>query len=403
MYTIVSVNMTNKGSTGTIVKKLAEAAHENGYKFIQAYGIYKDTPKPVGDEIGIGTNFTRWWSAKLAALTDLHGCFSLIATISFLKKLKQIKPDIIHLHNLHGNYINIILLFAYIRKNRIKVVWTLHDCWSFTGHCPHFTMIGCGKWKTGCGRCAQYKDYPRSLIDLSSFMWKLKRRTFSGVQDMVIITPSEWLKGLVRDSYLSEYPVEVINNGINLNLFKPVMSDYRDKILNGGGKIVLGVSMGWTVKKGIDVLTELRSYLDDEYLIVIVGASAQEIRSFPPGIIGLSEVKNERELAKIYSAADVLVNPTREEVLGMVNIEALACGTPVITFRSGGNVECIDKLSGVVVNTEKSGDCIGDIAKEIRSICVDKSIDPVNCISRSRKFSSDIMCRSYYNVFKRML
>ena len=269
----VLINSCNFGSTGNIMLEIAETAENGGYTAAVCYPQSRDNSRKQKEkDFIIGTRFSRNIHLQLAGITGLNGCFSYFSTLKLLKKLDKLKPDIIHLHNLHNCYINLSLLFKYIKKHNIKTVWTLHDCWAFTGHCPHFDMIGCDKWKTGCYGCPQYKEYPKSLFDNSKYMYNLKKKWFTGIKDMTIVTPSEWLAGLVKESYLKDYPVKVINNGIDLNVFKPTESDFRKKYALENKYIVLGVAFGWGRRKGLDVFVELARRLDKEkYKVVLVG------------------------------------------------------------------------------------------------------------------------------------
>lgn len=236
MKKIVSINLGNYGSTGRIMIGISNLAREHGYETYIAYPESKYVQPAMDNDIIICSPFWNRVNQKMAYITGLNGCFAPIATKRFLKKLDKIKPDIFHFHNLHNSYLNLPMLFDYVRRNHIKVIWTLHDCWSFTGHCPFFTLAGCDKWKTGCGECPQLSVYPSARIDQTKRMWKMKKKWFSGVEDLTIVTPSEWLAGLVKQSFLSEYPVKVINNGIDLTVFKPTMSDFRKRhgISEGG-------------------------------------------------------------------------------------------------------------------------------------------------------------------------
>ena len=352
---IVQINGGAKGSTGKIMMGIAEVARAQGHEVMCASPI-TTTNRDAGEDCGyyrIGTFNSRRVNVVLARITGFNGCFAWVETYRLLKKIDEFNLDIIHLHNLHDSYINLPMLFSYIKKHNVPTVWTLHDCWAFTGQCPHFTIAKCDKWKTGCHNCPQYKEYPASLYDNTKRMWKLKRKWFTGIENMTIVTPSKWLAELAKESYLKGYPIEVINNGIDLDVFKPTPSDFRERYgIPAEKHIVLGVSFGWGVKKGLDCFIRLASELDErKFKIVLVGTDEKVDKGLPANIISIHRTQNQKELACIYTAADVFVNPTREEVLGLVNIEAQACGTPVITFRTGGSPECINEKSGIVVDT----------------------------------------------------
>ena len=289
------------------------------------------------------------------------------------------------------------MLMRMIKKEKKPVVWTLHDCWAFTGHCPHFSYEGCEKWKTGCSHCPRYRQYPKSVFDNSSYMWKLKRRWFTGIERLTIATPSQWLADLVAESYLKAYPVKVINNGIDLSVFKPTKSDFRKRYnITEDKKIVLGIAFGWGVKKGLDVFLELAGRLGDAYQIVMVGTNELIDRQLDKRIISIHRTQDQSELAQIYSEAAVFVNPTREEVLGLTNIEANACGTPVITFRSGGSPECIDQTSGVAVEC----DDVDAMQREIIRICENVPYSSEDCVKRAKNFDILQMYEKYISLFE---
>ena len=265
--------------------------------------------------------------------TGFNGCCSYFATRKLIKIIKNFNPDIIHLHNLHNAYINIPLLLKYIKVNNIPTVWTLHDCWSFTGHCPHFMYEKCVKWKSGCYNCPRYKEYPKSFLDNSKTMFKLKKKWFLDIPNLTIVTPSIWLKNMVKESYLKDYNCQVINNGINIEVFKPIESNFRkDYNIRDNVKMLLGVSIGWNTRKGLDVFIELAKQLDSSYQIVLVGTNENIDKQLPSNIISIHRTNNQTELAKIYTAADLFINPTREDTYPTVNMEAIAV-SQVITLN----------------------------------------------------------------------
>lgn len=393
---IAEINSCNFGSTGNIMLEIAEVAEKCGHTAAVCYPKSRGNAKKQKEsDIAIGNRLSRNLHLKLAEITGLNGCFSYFSTLDFLRKLNKFKPDIIHLHNLHNCYVNLPLLFGYIKKHNIKTVWTLHDCWSFTGHCPYFDIAECDKWKTECKNCPQYKGYPKSLFDNSKYMYSLKKKWFTGVENMTIVTPSEWLAGLVKKSYLKDYPVRVINNGIDLSVFKPTESDFRKKYALENKYIVLGVASPWGKRKGFDAFSELAERLDDSYRIVLVGLAKEQKEVLPPNIIGLERTANQTELAKIYTAADVFANPTREEVFGLVNIEALACGTPGVTFETGGSPECFNETCGAVVAKND----IGAMYNEIIRICETKPYSKKMCINGANGFDKNEKFKEYVALY----
>ena len=393
---IVEINTCDYGSTGKIMLQIAETARENGHSITTFSRKWNNTKTISHSHIYFGSFLENALHHILAEATGLSECFSFFGTLSLILKLKKIKPDIIHLHNLHGWYISLPMLFKYIKKQNIKTVWTLHDCWAFTGHCTHFDMVGCNKWKMGCRNCTQYKKYPKSLFDNSKYMYRLKKQWFTDVENMTIATPSKWLAGLVKESYLRDYPVKVINNGIDLNTFKPTESDFRKKYALENKYIVLGVAFGWGKRKGLDAFIELANQLDKEkYKIVLVGTDDNVDKLLPDNIISIRRTQNQAELAEIYTTADVFANPTREEVFGLVNLEALACGTPIVTFDTGGSPECIDETCGAVA----AKDDIDAMYNEIIRICETKPYSKEACLKRAIFFDKNKKYEEYLKLY----
>ena len=336
------------GSTGRIATDLYKVLEEQGHECKIAYG--RGTAPEGIDSIKIGSNLDNYIHVFKTRVFDKHGFGSVSATKKFIEKVKEYDPDIIHLHNIHGYYINIEILFNYLKEANKPVVWTLHDCWAFTGHCSHFDYVGCDKWKNGCNNCIQKNEYPSSkVMDNSKFNYEKKKELFTSVKNMTIVTPSKWLANLVRESFLGKYSVEVINNGIDLDVFKPTESDFRERYNLQDKFIVLGVASVWTERKGLKYFIELSKELSDDYKVVVVGVTEKQKKELPNNILAITRTNNVKELAEIYTAVDVFVNPTLEDNFPTTNLEALACGTPVITFNTGGSVESIDNKNGIVV------------------------------------------------------
>ena len=401
MVRIVQINGGAKGSTGKIMTGIAEVARAQGHEVMCASPI-TTTNRDAGEDCGyyrIGTFNSRRLNVALARITGFNGCFAWFETYKLLKKIDEFKPDIIHLHNLHDSYINLPMLFSYIKKHNVPTVWTLHDCWAFTGQCPHFTIAKCDKWKVGCHNCPQYKEYPASLYDNTKKMWQLKKKWFTGVKNMTIVTPSEWLAGLARESYLKQYPIEVINNGIDLNVFKPTHSNFRKQYGIPGDKyIVLGVSFAWGYRKGLDCFVEMAEKLDERYQIVLVGTDDEIDKNLPQSIISIHRTQNQKELAEIYSAADVFAMPTREENYPTVNMEAIACGTPVVTFDTGGCAETVDTSTGIIVS-------VNEIDKLIEAIDVisQEQINPEVYKKKVRNYSQDLKYMEYLELYSHVI
>lgn len=393
---IAFINAVPYGSTGTIVKQLMYKSENQGDEVIAFFSWSKKKHRFYRANVYNGCLFEKIIHIVGSKITGRIGCFSIFDTLNMIHRMEQFKPDVIHLNLLHAWSFNIPLLFKYIKKRKIPVVWTMHDCWAFTGHCPHFTIANCDKWKRGCYECAYYKEYPASFIDASEYMWKLKKKYFTLTDNITIVTPSMWLKNVVKESFFKQYKTIVINNGIDLKIFHYRKSDVRKRFnIEKNKKIVLGVAFDWSYKKGIDICLQLSQMLDEsKYQVMLVGIEHEKIHEIPDSIIAIEKTQNQVELAEIYSAADVFINPTREEVLGLVNIEALACGTPVVTFNSGGSPECINDSCGIVV---KNNDLQGmyDAVLQIDQ----RKISREDCVKRAKEFSGDFVYSKYIELF----
>ncbi len=397
MKYIVQVNLGNFGSTGTIMCGITKFARNYEFNVEQVYpGAKSNRTAEKGDYI-LSSDFFKRVNQRLSYYTGKNGCFAYFSTKRLLRRLKNTPACILHLHNLHNSYINLPLLFRYIKKHDIPVIWTLHDCWSFTGQCPYFDIAKCDKWKTGCHHCPQYRSYPASYVDRTKTMYRLKKKWFIGVKDMTIVTPSQWLADLVKQSYLKDYPVKVIHNGIDLSVFKPTESDFRTKYHCEDKYLLLGVAFGWGKRKGLDVFVELAKRLDDRFQIVLVGTDDNVDKQLPNNIISVHRTQNQTELAEIYTAADLFVNPTREENYPTVNMESLACGTPVLTFRTGGSPEIPDETCGSVVDC----DDIDAMEREIRRIAETKPFSKEACLKRAESFDNNERFEEYVNHYKR--
>ncbi len=339
----VQVNSVLNGSTGTIMRNLHENLKARGVDSCIFWGrgaeSQGDRERRFGSKAGV------YRHVLMTRLTDRTGFYSKRDTANLLEQLDGIDPDVVHLHNLHGYYVNIEMLFGWLANHRCQVRWTLHDCWAFTGHCPHFQYVRCDRWIDGCRDCPQKRGYPSSLLlDSSRRNWEDKRRLFTSVppERMVLISPSHWLAGLLRQSFLKGYPVEVRHNTVDRSVFKPTPSDFRERYGIGDRFMILGVASPWTERKGLGDFVRLADELDsDGFAIVMVGLSKAQIKQLPNGIIGLERTSSQQELAGIYSAADVFFNPTHEDNYPTVNLEAEACGTRVVTYDSGGCRETV--------------------------------------------------------------
>ena len=342
-------------STGKIVAQIARQFEAKGWEVRIGDGRYAAVPEGCRKwAIPIGGIFERCIHQVVTRSFDWHGdrICSWLATRRFLKWAEEWKPDVLWLHNIHGYYLNYELLFGWIKRHPdMEVRWTLHDCWAFTGHCVYFTMADCEKWKTGCcGKCFEKGQYPKSwLFGAARSNWERKRAAFCGVRKMTLVTPSKWLADLTRESFLKEYPVEVVHNTIDTKVFRPTESDFRER--NGliGKQIVLGVASSWGSRKGFVDFLKLRALLDESYEIVLVGLSLRQMKALPQGVLGIPRTRSAKDLAAIYTAADWFFNPTREDNYPTVNLEAAACGCRIVTYDVGGCAETVEGYAHAVV------------------------------------------------------
>lgn len=350
------------------------------------------------DTIRIGRMKDVYIHTLASRILDNQGLGSRKATLEFINNIKEYTPDIIHLHNIHGSYINMEILFEAINKLNIPIVWTLHDCWSFTGHCAYYDYIKCEKWKSGCYKCQRKKDYPKSyILDKSRKNYEIKKEIFTSVKNMTLVTPSQWLRSEVKKSFLRSYDTYVINNGIDLNIFKYTKSDFRVKYNIKNEIVILGVANKWHAIKGFNEFVKLSYSLDNKFKIVMVGEmSNRQKRQLSSHVILIDKTNNVEELAKIYSVADIFLNPTHEDNFPTTNIEALACGVPVITFNTGGSIEAIDNKSGLIVNS--FSELLDILIKFDRN---DFKRD--NCIRRAQDFNQTTKFKEYIKLYEKIL
>jgi glycosyltransferase involved in cell wall biosynthesis len=348
---VLQINtMVNTTSTGRIAEEIGQTLLNGGHESYIASAV----TGPDGSDsrhIQIGNTLDRYAHGIKTRLFDRHGFGSRNATQKLIQEIKRVDPDVIGLHNLHGYYLNIEVLFNYLKQVQKPVIWTFHDCWPFTGHCSYFDYVGCEKWKTECHDCPLSDKYPASwIVDNSRDNFHRKSELFNGLQNMRVVTPSHWLKKLVNQSFLSSYLVEVIHNGIDLEQFRPVeVEDIKARYHLSGKHLILGVASVWDRRKGLKYFLELSHRLDDRFRIALIGLSKKQAKKLPDNIIPIPRTEHIDELVSFYSAADVFLNPTLVDNFPTTNLEALACGTPVITFNTGGSPEAISEDTGIVV------------------------------------------------------
>lgn len=345
---ILQINsVCGHGSTGSIVIDLHLKIKEHNIGSYIAYGRGENLQLPF---YKIENDFGVYSHVLLSRFTDRQGFYSKKATEELVDWILQIDPDVIHLHNIHGYYLNLKILFAYLKQSKKKIIWTFHDCWPFTGHCSYFDAEGCNKWKQGCYQCKLSKAYPKSLfLDQSRRNFIDKKRMFTGLDQLIIVTPSNWLKAKVKESFFGKYKVEMVRNGIDLDIFRYKKSNIRKNILNKEDRVILGVAGIWTERKGLKDFLKLSKIIEGNWKIVLVGLTSQQKRNLPHNVIGFGCIKDRQLLAKFYSMADVYVNASIEETMGMTTAEAMACGTPVVVYDSTAVPEIVPENVGIVV------------------------------------------------------
>lgn len=366
--TLLQINtVVNSGSTGRIAEEIGRTAIEAGWRSVIAYGR---NPRPSASElIRVGNDLDVRLHGLRSRVFDDHGFGSRRATEAFIRKAEALAPDVVHLHNVHGYYLNIDVLFRWLARSGVPVVWTLHDCWPFTGHCAHYTLIGCDRWLTGCFSCPQKRGYPASFVfDRSRKNWERKRELFSSVKNLTLVPVSDWLAGEVRKSFLGDKKIVRIHNGTDTETFSPKAGGnaVREKYGLGERFVALGCASVWGESKGLRHYAELAQRTNGNPAIVMVGVTETIAKTLPPNVIAIPRTESIEELAALYSAADVVLNLSYQETFGLTTVEGFACGTPGIVFRSTASPELITPETGFVVEPGELDGVLSAIA-EIRS------------------------------------
>ena len=386
-------SVCGRGSTGHIVTDLYARLKNKKHTVKVVFGVGIAANINQCDVIKINSRLGYIIDNILSKLTDKTGFFSYFQTKKLLKFIDNFNPDIIHIHNIHGYYINIKLLFNYIATKNIKIVWTLHDCWAITGHCTHFSFINCNKWKKECYACPQQYRYPRSwFFDNSRNNFIKKKELFTSVKQMSIVTPSKWLAQVVSESFLNKYPITSIPNGIDTSLFKYSQSDFRENIGAENKIILLSVANIWYESKGIYDIYKIAEQLNDKYAYVVVGMNSTQKKLAPKNIIAIDKTNSIKELVDIYSSADVFINTSYEETMGMVTLEAISCGTPAIVYDKTAVPEIIDKSCGIVVQAGNIQEVISNINNAIQ---LGRNIVPNKALEYSKESQYDKYIRLY--------
>lgn len=397
---LLQINCSGSGSTGGIMRGIAAQVQQHGYECRMLCAPLKPGESRTEGVIHLGNPVECAVQRKLNKFSGRYGTGFPLASRQLVQELERFSPDIIQLHNLHHQFFDLSALFDYLKKNRIPTVWTLHDCWALTGHCAHYMMNGCERWRTGCGDCPDLQHYPAIYRDTTAQLFAQKTALYANMENLFLVAPSDWTKAQIESSFLRDRPVTVIKNGIDLQAFVPRQSEFRKHFGLEQAFIVLGVSAFWTREKGLDIFLQLAKELPLPFRVVLVGEIDQKTKSLLPQILFIPPTRNAVALAEIYSAADVFFNPTREEVLGLVNVEALACGTPIITFPTGGAPECIDESSGICLSTPTT-----QAAREVihRMERGELSFKTENCIQRAHQFDKRKCMAEYQYLYDSIL
>ena len=400
---LLQINITaNWGSHGKIAESIGKIVQENGWKSYIAYGRWMN---PSQSELyHIGSDWDERIHGLGSRLLDNHGLMSKQATQRLLQYIDSVQPDVIHLHNIHGYYLNYPMLFKYLEQVAIPTVWTLHDCWTFTGHCAHYMYIHCDKWKTHCEKCPNLQTYPKSWFKDRTYQnFEDKQKAFLSVKNLTLVPVSNWLEQQVKQSFLRHVNTITIHNGIDTSLFSPNSdsSAIRQKYnIPATSNVILGVASNW-YHKGLTDFIQLRKLLHNNYSIVLIGLSTSELKNLPQGIIGIPRTQNVAELVSLYSTALVYVNPTWEDSYPTTNLEAMACGTPVITYDTGGSPEAVDENTGFVVpqgNIEQVATLIQQIEHS------GKASFTASCRARAEEhFRKEDCFSEYYKLYENLI
>lgn len=403
-------------STGRIMKEIGELAMANGWESYVAYSKGRDglpgstsIPVPVGNKASVA------WHGLQTRILDRHGLGSVRATKRFIEDIRRIGPDIIHIHNIHGYFLNYRILFDFLSHSGIQVIWTVHDCWLYTGHCYHYMYAGCDRWKTGCGHCPQRGKFPRSLLaDRSARNFRDKRDAFCSMpEDRLTIVPvSDWMRSEMSESFLKDYRFQVIHNGIDTDVFSPqpaLESEVRRCYGLGDRHVILGIASIWSEEKGLNDFVEMAARLDSDEVIVLVGMDRKQLDDvlsrcgrtvLGDRMVAVKRTADVHQLAGLYSTADVLVNPTWQDNYPTVNLEAISCGTPVVTYRTGGSIEAVAGDTGFVV---EQGDIEGlvDAVRRVETLGKAHFMDA--CRSRAvKEFRKEDRYAEYIELYERL-
>lgn len=402
MKTVVQINsVINKGSTGKICQEIGELTENNGWKHYIAYG--RDSNQTDLTSYRVGNKLDNYSHAAKSILFDAQGLGSRQATINLCKWLDQVSPNVIHLHNLHGHYLNYPYLFRYLKQSNVPVLWTLHDCWSFTGHCTYYSDIECVKWKTKCYECPKRANYPKSLfLDFSTRNFEMKKGLFLGIKNLKLITVSNWLRQEVKQSFLGDQEIVTIHNGVDTSIFHPGydVSVLDEKYGLKGKFVAVAAATAWSPTKGFSDYVSLSGLLKSNEVLVLIGLDEKTIAQLPPNMIGVRRTESQQELARWYNRADVVLNLSTQETFGMTTVEGFACGTPAIVYNSTASPELINEKVGYVL---EPGDVCAVYTK-IRELRLKNDSLGYDCVKHANEnFNSDKQYSKYISIYESLL
>ena len=387
-------------STGRIMKEIGEIAIAAGWESYIAYSGARDgVPQHSSQLIPVGNKLDLALHAVATRLFDAHGLVSRRATRQFIQRIQEIDPDIVHIHNVHGYWLNYPLLCQYLKESGKPVIWTVHDCWLYTGHCYYYSAAGCDKWSRGCGHCPQKRAFPASwLFDRSARNWRDKQRAFGSLERLTIVPVSDWIRGEMSRSFLKDKQFRVIHNGIDLDVFKPEAAEGQER---PAGTVLLGVATLWHEEKGVRDFVKLAGKLRPDEQLVLVGRMSEAQRAaFPAGVRLVERTENVAKLAALYATATAFVNPTWQDNYPTVNLEAIACGTPVVTYRTGGSVEAVSEGTGFVV---EQGDVDGLLARVRELAAMDRQAVAGRCRAFAlQHFSKQERYQDYIRLYENL-
>lgn len=389
MIKLLQINsVVNTGSTGRIAEQLGQLAISQGWESYIAYG--REAKESKSKLIKIGTTFDIYFHVVISRLFDRHGLMSKRATWKFLKQLDQIQPDIVHLHNIHGYYINYPMLFRYLKEKNIPTVITMHDFWLMTGHCAYINE-SCNRWKTGCGNCPRLDQYPAAKTDFSAKNWQKKASIFADMPNLTIVPVSYWLSQYVNKSLLRDVKQQVIRNGIDTLTFRPFNKEFSNVSKVDWSKFtIMTIATQWTKSNGYNDVLRLSYLLPENTQIIMIGLSNEQLLKLPKNVVGFNKTENFTQLQEFYTRSDVLFNPNREVTFGLVTVEAMACGTPAIVFRNTAGEEIVNEKTGYVIDSiyeiPKLIHIINNKSFQVAQVCRDWTVENFDYKNQYQKY-----------------